>query len=179
MTTVEVWTATGLATQCVLLVMHLATRRVELAGITMGPGTEWMKQVARNFTEAVDGFLVGKRYLLMDRDASFSAEFRDVLQRAGVKPVRIPPKAPNCNPHIERFMLSLKSECLDRMVLFGQESLRKATREYLEHYHRERNHQGLEGKVIQPGSELARIAGRIGCRERLGGMLRYYYRDAA
>jgi hypothetical protein len=103
------------------LVLSMAT------GITMGPGTEWMKQVARNLTDAVDGFLVGKRYLLMDRDASFSAEFRDVLKRSGVKPVRIPPKAPNCNPHIERFMLSLKRECLDRMVLFGPESLRRAT----------------------------------------------------
>jgi transposase InsO family protein len=103
---------------------------------------------ARNLTDEVDGFLVGKRYLLMDRDASFSAEFREVLKRAGVKPVRIPPKAPNCNPHIERFMLSLRSECLDKMVLFGQESLNRATREYLEHYHRERNHQGLDGKII-------------------------------
>jgi hypothetical protein len=73
-------------------------------------------------------------YLLMDRDASFSAEFRDVLKRARVKPVRIPPKAPNCNPHTERFISSLKRECLDRMILFGPESLHRATREYLEHY---------------------------------------------
>jgi len=178
-TTVEVWTATGLGTQYVLLVMNLVTRRVELAGITMGPGTEWMKQVARNLTDATDGFLVGKRYLLMDRDASFSAEFREVLKRAGVEPVRIPPRAPNCNPHIERFMLSLKSECLDRMVLFGQESLNRATREYLEHYHRERNHQGLDGKIIDAGPELGRVVGRIRSNERLGGMLRYYYREAA
>ena len=159
--------------------MHLATRRIELAGITRGPGTEWMKQVARNLTDATDGFLVGKRYLLMDRDASFSAEFRDVLQRAGVEPVRIPPKALNCNPHIERFMLSLKRECLDRMVLFGPESLHQATREYLEYYHRERNHQGLNGRIIDAGPELGRVVGRIRSKERLGGMLRYYYREAA
>ena len=162
-----------------LLVMDLATRRVELAGITMGPGTEWMKQVARNLTDAMDGFLVGKRYLLMDRDASFSVAFREMLKQGGIKPVRIPPKAPNCNPHIERFMLSLKSECLDRMVLFGQESLNRATREYLEHYHRERNHQGLEGKIVDAGPEFGRVAGRIESKERLGGMLRYYYRAAA
>jgi putative transposase len=93
--------------------------------------------------------------------------------------VRIPPKTPNCNPHIERFMLSLKRECLDRMVFFGQESLRRATREYLEHYHRERNHQALEGQIIVPGQEVGRLAGRIECNERLGGMLRYYYRQAA
>ena len=145
----------------------------------MGPGTEWMKQVARNLTDTVDGFLVGKRYLLMDRDSSFSAEFRAVLKRAGVKAVRIPPKAPNCNPHVERFMLSLKRECLDKMVLFGQEALNRATREYLDHYHRERNHQGLEGKIIAPGRELGRVVGRIECKERLGGMMRYYYRQAA
>jgi hypothetical protein len=148
-------------------------------GITLGAGTEWMKQIARNLTDGTDGFLVGKRYLLMDRDASFSAEFREELKRAGVKPVRIPPKAPNCNPHIERFMLSLKSECLDKMILFGQQSLNRATREYLEHYHRERNHQGLNGKIIDAGREVGRVHGKIRSSERLGGMLRYYYREAA
>jgi hypothetical protein len=80
----------------------------------MGPGSAWMKQVARNLTDAVDGFLAGKRYLLMDRDASFSVEFREVLKRAGVKPVRIAPKAPNCNPHIERFNLSLRANAWTR-----------------------------------------------------------------
>src|SRR5437868_11908021 len=120
-----------------------------------------------------------KRYLVMDRDASFSAAFQEVLKRAGIKPVRIPPRAPNCNPHIERFILSLKSECLDRMVLFGQESLNRTTREYLEYYHRERNHQGLEGKIIHAGPELGCVVGRIERKERLGGMLRYYYREAA
>jgi hypothetical protein len=114
----------------------------------------------------------GPRCLLQRR-------IRDVLKRAGVKPVRIPPKAPKCNPHIERFMLSLKMECLDRMVLFGPESLHRATREYLEHYHRERNHQGLNGKIIDAGPELGRVVGRIRSKERLGGMLRYYYREAA
>jgi transposase InsO family protein len=178
-TTVEVWTVTGLATQYLLLVMDVATRRVELAGITMGAGSEWMKQVARNLTDAVDGFLIGKRYLLMDRDASFRAEFREVLKRAGVEPVRLPPKAPNCNPHIERFMLSLKSERLDKMVLFGQGSLNRATREYLDHYHRERNHQGLDGKIINAGPEVGRVVGKIKSSERLGGILRYYHREAA
>jgi transposase InsO family protein len=178
-TTVEVWTATGLATQCLLLVIDLATRRVQLAGITMGAGTEWMKQVARNLTDAVDGFLAGKRYLLMDRDTSFSAEFREVLKRAGVEPVRLPSKAPNRNPHIERLMRSLKSECLDKMVLFAQESLNRATREYLEHYHRERNHQGLNGKIIDAGLEVGRVRGKIKSSERRGGILRYYHREAA
>ena len=117
--------------------------------------------------------------MLMDRYASFSGEFRDVLRRAGVKPVRTPPKAPNCNPHIERFILSLKRECLDRMVLFGQGSLKRATREYLEHYNRERNLQGLDGRIIDARPELGRVVGKIKSKERLGGMLRYYYREAA
>jgi hypothetical protein len=117
-----------------------------------------MKQVVRNLTDSVDGILTGKRYLLMDRDASFSEEFREALLRAGVKPVRIPPSAPNCNPHIERFMLSLKSECLDRLVLFGRESLRRATREYVEHYNRERNHPGVARQ-----NHRSRAGGRSCC----------------
>jgi transposase InsO family protein len=80
---------------------------------------------------------------------------------------------------MERFFRSLKSECLDRMIFFGENSLRTTVREYIGHYHRERNHQGLENKVIDPTEEVGQIAGKIECRERLGGLLRYYHRDAA
>jgi hypothetical protein len=115
----------------------------------------------------------------MDRDTKFFQSFRDFLADEGVAPVRLPPKSPNLNAHQERFMRSIKSECLDRMIFFGENMLRNAVREYVSHYHQERNHQGLENKIIDPDDEVGQLKGEIECRERLGGLLRYYYRGAA
>jgi transposase InsO family protein len=152
---------------------------VHLAGCTTNPDERWMKQAARSLTDSVDGFLLGTRYLLMDRDTKFSAAFRSILDGAGVKAVRLPARSPDLNSHIERFMRSLKEECLDRMIFFGEASLRKATTEFLAHFHRERNHQGLKNRLITPDEEISPVSGPIQCRKRLGGMLRYYYRAAA
>ena len=103
---------------------------------------------------------------------------RSILQSGGVKSVRLPARSPNLNAFAERFVRSIKSECLDRMILIGEGSLRRAVDQFCEHYHRERNHQGLENKIIEPEFTQSR-AGEVNCRERLGGLLRYYYRDAA
>ena len=178
-TTVEVWTAGGLVTHYVCFVMELATRKVICAGITPHPSGPWMLQVARNLTDAFTGFIFGKRYLIMDRDSSFHAEFRQLLESSGVRPVRIPPSSPNCNAYLERFHGSFKREAADRVIFFGEAHLRRVVDEYLVHYHRERNHQGLEGKIIDPSEEVGLTAGTICRRERLGGMLNYYYREAA
>ena len=178
-TTIEVWTKSGLVTFYLLFVMEVATRRVHFAGCTASPDERWMKQVGRNLTDSDDGFLAGTRYVLMDRDAKFSAAFRSILADSGVKAVRLPARSPNLNSHLERFMRSLKGECLERMIFFGETSLRKAATEFLAHFHGERNHQGLGNRLIEPGEEVGRTAGRLQCRKRLGGMLRYYYRAAA
>ncbi len=178
-TTIEVWTKSGLVTYYLLFVMELATRRVHFAGLTANPDEGWMVQIARNLTDPEDGFLRGKKFLLMDRDAKFSEEFRATLQQAGVEAVRLPPRSPNLTPHIERFMRSFKEECLHRMIFFGEKPLQAAVVSFLAHYHRERNHQGVDNRLIEPGEEVGRIAGEVECRERLGGMLRYYYRKAA
>jgi putative transposase len=138
-----------------------------------------MRQIARNLTDAEDGFLNGKRYILMDRDAKFSAAYRAILENAGVAPVRLPPRSPNLNAHLERFMRGLKGECLDRLIFFGESSLRRAVGQFLEHYHAERNHQGLGNRLINAGAEFGRSIGEGQFRERLGGVLRYYYRHAA
>ena len=178
-TTIEVWTTGGLVTYYLLFVMELKTRRVHFAACTSTLGDDLMKQVARNLTDPFDGFLLDKKYILMDRDDNFSSAFRTVLEVAGVEPVRLPPKSPNLNAHLERFHLSIKSECLSRMIFFGEHSLRKAVQEFLLHYYGERNHQGLGNKVIEPGAEVGQTRGEIECRERLGGLLRYYHRKAA
>ena len=103
-------------THYLLFFMELATRRVHLAGLTAHPDEDWMLQVSRNVTDPEDGFLCRKRYLLMDRDAKFSEAFRITLKESGVEPVRLPPRSPNLSPHIERFMRSLKEECLERII---------------------------------------------------------------
>jgi transposase InsO family protein len=178
-TTIEVWTKGGLVTYYLLFVMELATRRIHFAGCTVHPDEPWMKQVARNLRDPFDGFLQGTRYLLMDRDTKHCETFRDILKQSDVKCVRLPPRSPNLNPHVERFMRSIKEECLSRLIFFGEESLRRAVSNFLDHYHRERNHQGLGNEIIEPGHEIGQDVGNVQCRERLGGMLRYYYRDAA
>ena len=178
-TTIEVWTKGGLVTFYLLFVMELKTRRVHWAGCTPHPHEAWMKQAARELTSAGDGFLEGKRYLIMDRDAKFSAAFRSTLEQADVEPVILPPRSPNLNAHLERFFGSLKAECLNKLIFFGEDSLRRAVSAYLDHYHGERNHQSWDNSIIRPGEEVGRAAGDVACRERLGGLLRYYHRRAA
>ena len=119
--------------------MLLATRSVHIAGVTTAPNGAFMKQVARNLTDVSDGFLLNSRYLipgeagqaLMDRDTKYTEEFRDNLDREGVKPVRCPARAPKCNAFAERFVRSIKEEGLDRMIFFGEASLRRALRAYV------------------------------------------------
>jgi transposase InsO family protein len=178
-TTVEVWTPRGLLTFYLLFAMELATRRVRFLGTTTNLDGPWMKIVARELTAADDGFLNDKKYLLMDRDTKFTDEFRQIIEEAGTECALLPPRSPNLNAHLERFFGSLKSECLDRMIFFGETSMRNAVKEWLAHYHGERPHQGLGNRLIEPGAEASRATGKVECRERLGGMLNYYYRQAA
>ena len=177
--TVEVWTCGGLTRFAVLFVIELATRRVEIAGVMSEPDSAWVRQCGRQLTDAVDGFLGGKRFLLHDRDPLFTAAFRETLAAAGVETVRLPPRSPNLNAYTERFVRTIKESCLDRMILVVEESLRRAVGEFIEHYHRERNHQGLGNQLIVPVAAQIIGDGRVLSRERLGGLLKYYHRPAA
>jgi putative transposase len=177
--TVEVWTPTGLKRFAVLFVIHLATRRVQIAGIASEPDSAWVIQCGRQLTDPVDGFLAGKRFLLHDRDPLFSAAFSETLAPTGVETVRLPPHSPNLNAHAERFVRTIKESCLNRIILFGESSLRRAVREFVAHYHQERNHQGLGNVLIFPLCGRSRRDDRVVCRERLGGLLKYYHRPAA
>jgi len=174
--TTEVWTPRGLKTHYVLILIELETRRVHVAGITTNPDGAFMAQVARNLTDAFDGFLNGHRFVICDRDTCLTAQFRGILEDVGVKVIRTPVKAPNCNAYAERFVLSIKSECLDRMILFGESSLRRGVAEYVEHYHTERAHQGLGNERIE--GTVVTAEGEVQCHERLGGILKSYRRAA-
>ena len=176
---VEVWTALGLVRYHVFFVIRLDTREVHIVGIIPEPSGPWMKQMARNLADGLDGFLSGCRYLIHDRASVFSEEFRMILEAAGVESVRLPARSPNLNAFAVRFVRSIREGCLDRMVLIGEPSLHRAIRQFGVHYHGERNHQGLENKIIRPEFTPFPTAGAIKCRTRLGGLLNYYYQAAA
>jgi hypothetical protein len=159
-------------------VMDLKTRHVEVAGIVCEAYAKWMLQVLRNLTDELDGFLLGKIRLIMDRDPIFTARFLAMLRRAGAKPVRLPHRSPNLNAFIERFIRSIKEECLDRVIPLGETHLRELIREYMAHYHAERPHQGLGGAFVRP-ADVHAADGPLVKRERLGGLLNYDYREAA
>ena len=137
-----------------------------------------MTQVARNLTDDGDGFLRGVQHVILDRDPLYTAAFRRLLRDSGVKPVVLPAWSPNLNACAERFVESVKSECLDRLVLLGEGHLRTAVREFVLHYHKERPHQGLGNELIAPTTPVIGT-GPITCRDRLGGLLKFYDREAA
>jgi hypothetical protein len=118
--TVEVLTLKGLVTYYVLFFIHLESRRVSLAGMTPDPGQEWMEQQARNATTEEWGFLRGCRYLLHDRDTKFCASFRELIESGSVKTIRLPARSPNLNSFAERWVRSVKEECLSKLILFGE-----------------------------------------------------------
>jgi putative transposase len=177
--TVEVATWHGLMTYYVLVVMELATRRVQVAGITPHPTAAFMQQCARQLTDLCEGFLLGKRYLIHDRDTKFTQVFDGFLKASGVEPIVLPPRSPNLNGHCERFIRSIKEEALAQMVMLGERSLYYAIQQYLTHYHTERNHQGLDNRLIAPEGTVGCHTGHVVRRERLGRLLSYYHREAA
>jgi putative transposase len=178
--TTEVWTKGELVTYYILFFLHLASRKVHVAGVTPYPHQAWMVQIARNVTMAEWGFLAPGFYLIHDRDSKFCPAFQQALDEAGVKQVVLPARSPNLNAYAERWVKSVKEECLSRLILFGERALWHALRHYTTHYHEERNHQGKGNVLLMPSSRQAgQREGPIHCQERLGGLLKYYYRQAA
>lgn len=135
--------------------------------------------MARNLTHADDGFLSGKKYLIHDRDSLFADAFPRILKAAGVTTMRLPPSSPNMNAYAERFVRSIKHECLNQFIFLSEKQLRHVIHEYVEHYNCERNHQGIGNELIEPEDPRTHVVGKIECRERLGGMLKSYHRRAA
>ena len=178
--TVEVLTWRGLRTYYVLFFLHLETRRVSLAGITRHPTEEWMGQIARNVVDEDSGYLNRHRYVLHDRDTKFCAEFRRTLEAGGVKCLQLPRRSPNLNAFAERWVRSVKQECLSKLILFGEASLRRGLTEFLAHYHSERNHQGEGNILLFPAKrELQEgIESTVQRQQRLGDLLNYYARAA-
>ncbi len=152
--------------------IELETRRVHLAGITRHPNDLYMGYAA----ERAARFLKGRLFLICDGDSKFRYRFKIVMEAAGIKLIRTPYQAPNANAHAERFIRSIKNECLDRMILFGEGHLRRVLDEYLTHYNHGRNHQGIGNDLIDGSTTVG--TGPIECNERLGGLLKFYRRAA-
>ena len=144
----------------VLVFMRIAPRQISIAGITLAPECDWIMHMARNVTQVGDGFLSGCRYLLHDRDTKFSAAFCEILRSAGIQHLALPPRSPNLNAHLERWNRSVKAECISKMILFGEPSLRHVLSHDARHYHEERNHQGKDDLILFPaaaGSAVHRV----------------------
>ena len=154
-------TLKGLVTYYVLFFIQLESRRVCVAGITYHPDQQWMDQMGRNVTMQKWGFLANSRYLLHDRDSKFCPSFRQLIE--------------------ERWVRSVKQECLSKLILFGERPLRRALQQYVAHYHEERNHQGKQNRLLfpLPNRGVSGDNGIVRCKERLGGLLKYYEREAA
>jgi transposase InsO family protein len=178
--TAEVWTLGGLVTYDVLFFIRLGTREVHVAGVTPHPNHAWMMPIGRNLTMEQWGFLSPGQYLIHDWDGKYGPAFHQIIDVAGVTRVPLPPRSPNLNAYGERWVRSVKQECLARLILFGEASLRHALTQYVEHFHHEHNHQGKGNVLLFP--TLRRDPAREGpiqCRERLGGLIKYYAREVA
>jgi putative transposase len=173
--TTEVWTWRGLVTFYTVFVIELASRRVQILGSSPHPDEAFMRQVARTLTIA-DEDRCG--VLICDRDAKWSEPVRNRLRDTGIRLMRTPYRAPNANAYAERFVRSIKQECLDRMIPLGERHFRRAVAEFMAHYHEERNHQGLANELIEGPAVVQRV-GRVRRQQRLGGLLNYYYRRTA
>jgi transposase InsO family protein len=170
---------TGLTRYFVLFVIDLKARKVEIAGIFPGPDGEWMNQVGRNLTDCEEGFLNGSRYLIHDRDPVFTRSFQEILRSSGVDALQLPARSPNLNAYAERFVRPIKSECLAQIIPLGERHQRHAVKAYTAHYHVERNHQGLDNRLIDDRYGVVDMNSTVERRERPGGVLNYYYRRAA
>jgi putative transposase len=166
----------------VFFVIETRTRAVHIAGIRVDPDGNWAKNVARCLVDPIDGFLRNAKYLIYDRDPLFNKAWSTMLKNGGGKCVATPAKSQNCNPHAERFVRTVREECLNKFVIFGESHLRHLLSEFKRHYNCERYHQGLGGKLL-----IAKVSvhsdnggdGVINVRSRFGGILNFYHREAA
>jgi len=175
--TTEMWTWRGLVTYYPVFVIDLASRRVQILGSTPHPEALFMEQIVRALTMADDGVVDTPHVLICDRDRKWSGEVRRRLEQAGIRVLLTPERAPNANAYAERFVRSIKEECLDRLIPIGDRHFRRAVAEYVAHYHGERNHQGLDNRLIS-GPAVIRMASPVRRHRRLGGVLNFHQRAA-
>jgi len=176
--TIELLLGRRLVRCTLFFVMELATCKVFFAPVELQPDGKYMRQVVRILTDSEDGFLYGKRYLIHDRDPLYRTEgFHETLKSSGIEPVKLPARSPDLNCFAERFIKSIKSECLDHLILSSVKHLDYVIEQYCEYYHHERIHQGV-GRIIEPQHPIDERAEIVSIK-RLGGLLKSYHRLVA
>lgn len=158
----------------ILFFIRLDSRKVQLGGIRQNPHESWMMQIGRNQTDAFDGFLNGKKYLIHDRDPLYTDKFSTLLKASGITTKKIRARTPDMNAYAERFIQSIQKECLNKLILTSEEQLWHVVNEYILYYNHERPHQGLGGKMIEPWPQHA--DGKVVEFHRIGGLLKSYRR---
>jgi putative transposase len=167
----------------VLFFIELASRRVRIAGITANPDGAWVTQQARNLVMGLDDECVPVRFLIRDRDSKFTASFDEVFRSEGIRVIKAPVRAPRARAHAERWVESLRRECLDRLLILGRGHLERVVRVYAQHYNGHRPHRSLAQRpplakpppIDEPPrrNELLQLD-RLHRRDRLGGLLHEY-----
>ena len=180
---VPVLTLTSIQHFHVFVFIQYCTRQIKIVGVRERPDGLWMEQIAKNITDQFEPMLPNCKYLVHDRDSLFTIKFENTLKEFGITPIKTPPRSPNLNPFIERFNRSIKYECLNNMIIFGEKNLRRFLKEYADHYHFERNHQGIGNEIIESENDILKHSklgnGLIVKKERISGLLNYYYRQTA
>ncbi len=161
----------------VLFFIELGSRRVHLAGCTANPTGAWVVQQARNLS--FTGMFERMRFLIHDRDSKFTTSFDEVFRSEGVRVVHTPIRAPQANAYAERFVRTVRTECLDHLLIIGRSHLERVLRIYLQHYTRERPHRGLALQPPEAPQLRSPPSGEVERRDRLGGLIHEYYRAAA
>ncbi len=179
----RVWSWGGWVDYYLLFFIHIKTRKVPLVGITCQPDAAWLAQQSRNFCITSEGFHPGSPVLIRDGDIKFNGSFDEILKSEGITIKKLPPRSPNLNAYAERWVQSIKHECLNHFLVFGENHLRHLTGEYLDYYHRLRPHQGIgnsppDSKII-PFEGIDPSPSQIRCESRLGGVLQHFYCKAA
>jgi hypothetical protein len=180
---VPVLTMMGIKHFHVFVFIQYCTRQIKIVGVREKPDGAWTEQIAKNITCNYDPTMSNCKYLIHDRDTLYTMKFEQTLKDFGITTIKTPPRSPNLNPYAERVIRSIKEECLSSVIFFGQNNLRKYLKQYVEHYHLERNHQGIKNQIIESENETLSHSkkgqGEIIKKERIGGLLNYYYRKSA
>ena len=182
--TVRTLTARGFVDLSVLFFIHVGTRRVIASAPTANPDAAWVAQQARNASMQMADWNLGATHLIINHDTKYARSFDAVFAAEGCAVMRVGPQAPNLNTFAERWVQTLRRECLDHFVVVGERHLRHLVTEFVAHYNLDRPHQG-RGNVPLPDAALDEPqailfpSDEVKCRQRLGGLLRHYYRAAA
>jgi len=171
---VERLTPFGLVRESLLFFMDIGSREVRLGGIVHAPDSNWTTQIARNMCDMWDGFLLGKKYLIHDRDSLFNKRFDSVFESIGITIKKLPPFTPQMNARMENFIRAIKTECLDKMIITSETQLRLVVKEYLEYWNHYRPHSGLGGAMVKPYPQDD--DGEVVETSFLGGLLHGYRR---